>query len=104
MAGEQRDVTPDEALIHSWLGDYGFGEPDDQDEDPLGRDLEYRPGESSVVHVDDPATRARAEAEIAALHPGDPQLTHFDSRPIDPGAFDDWLASASLAAVAGTPP
>lgn len=60
MAGEQRDVTPDEALIHSWLGDYGFGEPDDQDEDPLGRDLEYRPGESSVVHVDDPATRARA--------------------------------------------
>ena len=48
--------------------------------------------------ADDPATRARAEAEIAALHPGDPQLAHFDSRPIDPGAFDDWLASASLAA------
>lgn len=45
-----------------------------------------------------PATRARAEAEIAALHPGDPQLAHFDSRPFDPAAFDDWLASASLAA------
>ena len=50
--------------------------------------------------TDDPATRAQAEAEIAALHPGDPQLAHFDSRPIDPVAFDDWLASASLAAVA----
>ncbi len=46
----------------------------------------------------DPAGRARAEGEIAALHPGDPQRTHFDSRPVDPDAFDDWLASASLAA------
>ena len=53
--------------------------------------------------ADDPATRARAEAEIAALHPGDPQRAHFDSRPIDPGAFDDWLASASLAAVVREP-
>ena len=53
--------------------------------------------------ADDPATRARAEAEIAALHPGDPQLAHFDSRPIDPGAFDDWLASASLAALLRAP-
>jgi len=47
---------------------------------------------------DDPATRDRAEAEIAALHPGDPQRAHFDSRTVDPAAFDDWLASASLAA------
>ena len=59
MAGDQRDVTPDEALIHRWLGDYGFGEPGD-DDDPLGRDLEYRPGEVSVVHVDDADSRARA--------------------------------------------
>jgi hypothetical protein len=48
--------------------------------------------------TEDPATRARAEAEIAATHPGDPQLMHFDSRPIDPGAFDDWLADAPLVA------
>ena len=34
--------------------------------------------------ADDPATRARAEAEIAALHPGDPQLAHFDSAPSTP--------------------
>ena len=46
----------------------------------------------------DPATRARAEAEITALHPGDPQLAYFDFRPIDPDAFDDWLAGAPLAA------
>lgn len=48
--------------------------------------------------TEDPATRARAEAEIAAMHQGDPQLTHFDSRPIDPGAFDEWLANAPLVA------
>ena len=48
--------------------------------------------------TEDPATRARAEAEIAASHQGDPQLTHFDSRPIDPGAFEDWLANAPLVA------
>jgi hypothetical protein len=46
----------------------------------------------------DPANRARAEAEIAVLHPGDPQRVHFDGRPIDPVAFDEWLAGASLAA------
>lgn len=46
----------------------------------------------------DPAGRARAEAEITALHPGDPQPVHFDFRAIDPDAFDDWLANASLAA------
>jgi len=53
--------------------------------------------------ADDAATRARAEAEIAALHTGDPQRTHFDSRPIDPAAFDDWLASASLPALLRVP-
>jgi hypothetical protein len=53
--------------------------------------------------ADDPAGRARAEAEIAALHPGDPQLAHFDSRAIDPAAFDDWLATAPLAALLREP-
>jgi hypothetical protein len=48
--------------------------------------------------TEDPATRTRAEAEITAIHPGDPQLTHFDSRPIDPGVFNDWLADAALVA------
>ncbi|WP_295658839.1 flavin reductase family protein [uncultured Nocardioides sp.] len=59
MPGDQRDVTPDEALLHRWLGDYGFGEPGD-DDDPLGRNLEYRPGEAGVLPVDDPDSRARA--------------------------------------------
>lgn len=53
--------------------------------------------------ADEPATRARAEAELAAVHPGDPQLAHFDSRPVDPAAFDDWLASAPLAALVRMP-
>lgn len=46
----------------------------------------------------DPAARPRIEAEIAALPPGDPQRARLDGRPVDPGAFDDWLASDPLAA------
>ena len=52
---------------------------------------------------DDPDTRGRAEAEVAALPPGDPQATHFDQRAIDLGAFDDWLATAQLAALLREP-
>ncbi len=50
-------VTPDEALIQSWLGGYTF---DDDESDPLGRDFEYRPGEASGVHAADPLAVARA--------------------------------------------
>ena len=46
----------------------------------------------------DPKLRARSEAEIAAGHPGDPQLARFDQRPIDPSAVNAWLAEAPLAA------
>ncbi|WP_248581428.1 flavin reductase family protein [Nocardioides sp. InS609-2] len=56
-SGGPRHVSPDEALIHSWLGDYTF---DGDDTDPLGRDFEYRPGEDSGVHADDPEAVARA--------------------------------------------
>ena len=42
--------------------------------------------------------RARAEAEIAALPPGDPQIRRFEDRPVAQGDTDDWLATAPLAA------
>jgi hypothetical protein len=67
----------------------------------MADEANYPPDMRSLIWQEwaaDPAGRARAEAEIAALHPGDPQPTHFDFRPIDPDAFDDWLANASLAA------
>jgi hypothetical protein len=48
--------------------------------------------------ADDPAGRVRAEAESAALDPGDPQRALLNFRPVDPVAFDEWLASAALAA------
>lgn len=47
---------------------------------------------------EDPATRARAEAEIAAHHPGDPQLARYDFRDIPAADLMDWLATAPLAA------
>jgi hypothetical protein len=46
----------------------------------------------------DPATRARADAETAAHHPGDPQLVRYDFRDIPAADFADWLATAPLAA------
>jgi hypothetical protein len=45
-----------------------------------------------------PEGRAAAEAEIAALMPGDPQIRRFADRPVSRGDTDDWLASAPLAA------
>jgi hypothetical protein len=45
----------------------------------------------------DPEVRARYEAEIAAVHPGDPQRALLDLPPIDPAALNDWLAEAPLA-------
>jgi hypothetical protein len=72
----------------------------------LADDPDYPPDMRYLIWrewADDAATRARAEAEIAALHPGDPQLAHFDSRPLDPAAFDDWLATAPLAALLRVP-
>ncbi len=51
-------MPPDEARIHRWLGDYTFDDGDAAD--PIGRDFEYRPGEASGVHVDDPDAVARA--------------------------------------------
>lgn len=45
----------------------------------------------------DPSTRPKAEAEVAAAHPGDPQLVRFDFRDIEPTALADWLARAPLA-------
>ena len=101
------DATPETALAFAAMGEHraarltlwtrrdyhGFAAmADDPNYPPDMRYLIWR------EWVDDPATRARAEAEIATLHPGDPQLAHFDSRPIDDGAFDDWLAIAPIAA------
>lgn len=48
--------------------------------------------------ADDPAGRARIDAEIAALPPGDPQIQRFDSRPVAPADLDAWLATAPIAA------
>jgi hypothetical protein len=45
-----------------------------------------------------PGGRARAEAEIAALMPGDPQIGRFDPRPVTAAERDAWLAEAPLAA------
>jgi hypothetical protein len=45
-----------------------------------------------------PEGRAKAEAEIAALMPGDPQIRRFADRPVSQADTDDWLASAPLAA------
>jgi hypothetical protein len=42
--------------------------------------------------------RAKAEAEIAALPPGDPQIRRFEDRPVAQDDTDDWLATAPLAA------
>jgi hypothetical protein len=41
--------------------------------------------------------RAKAEAEIAALPPGDPQIRRFEDRPVTQADTDDWLATAPLA-------
>ena len=46
----------------------------------------------------DPAGQARAEAEIAALMPGDPQIQRFKAGPVPAADLDAWLASAPLAA------
>ena len=48
--------------------------------------------------AEEPGGRARIEAEIAALMPGDPQIGRFDGRPVRPGDRDAWLAAAPLAA------
>jgi hypothetical protein len=45
-----------------------------------------------------PDGRARAEAEMAALMPGDPQIRRFADRPVTPAETDAWLAAAPLAA------
>ena len=45
----------------------------------------------------EPGGRARAEAEIAALMPGDPQIVRFQDRPVTPAERDAWLAVAPLA-------
>jgi hypothetical protein len=45
-----------------------------------------------------PGGRARVEAEIAALMPGDPQIGRFRDRPVAPAERDAWLAAAPLAA------
>jgi hypothetical protein len=45
-----------------------------------------------------PEGRAAAEAEIAALMPGDPQIRRFADRPVSQAETDDWLAAAPLAA------
>jgi hypothetical protein len=45
-----------------------------------------------------PEGAARAEVEIAALPPGDPQILRFSDREVAPADFDAWLASAPLAA------
>jgi hypothetical protein len=42
--------------------------------------------------------RARAEAEIAALPPGDPQIQRYAARPVPPGSLEAWLRAAPLAA------
>jgi hypothetical protein len=46
----------------------------------------------------DPAGRARIDAEIAALPPGDPQIQRFRSGPVSEADLDAWLAAAPLAA------
>jgi hypothetical protein len=45
-----------------------------------------------------PGGRARAEAEIATLMPGDPQIVRFDDRPVTAAERDAWLAESRLAA------
>ena len=45
----------------------------------------------------DPVKRADVEAEIAALHAGDPQAIRFDGRQVAPGDIEAWLAQSSLA-------
>jgi len=45
----------------------------------------------------EPGGRARVEAEIAALMPGDPQIGHFVDRPVTAAERDAWLAAAPLA-------
>jgi 3-hydroxy-9,10-secoandrosta-1,3,5(10)-triene-9,17-dione monooxygenase reductase component len=47
MSPDARETWPSPELISSWLGDVDF-------------DFEWRPGEASVVHADDPAAVARA--------------------------------------------
>ena len=46
----------------------------------------------------DPAGQARADAEIAALMPGDPQIQRFEAGPVSAADLDAWLAAAPLAA------
>lgn len=44
-----------------------------------------------------PGGRARAEAEIARLVPGDPVIGRFEDRPVAAAERDAWLAAAPLA-------
>ena len=65
-------------------------------DDPL-----YPPDLRALVWCEwerDPATRARIDAEIAALLPGDPQVALYRGGPVTIAERDEWLAAAPLAA------
>jgi hypothetical protein len=47
--------------------------------------------------AEEPGGRARIEAEIVALMPGDPQIGRFEHRPVTAAERDAWLARAPLA-------
>ncbi len=114
LAQQSPAATPETALAFAGLGEHraarnvlwNLSRRDYRGFAALADDPSYPPDMRYLIWREwaaDPVARARADAEIAALHPGDPQLSHFDSRPLDPAAFDDWLAAAPLAALLRVP-
>lgn len=108
MARDGTETTPETALAFAGMGEdraaretlaalaarqyRGFAAvADDPRYPPDLRHLVWREWATT------PEGRARAEAEIAALMPGDPQIRRFAARPVGQAETDAWLAAAPLA-------
>jgi hypothetical protein len=109
LARDTTDTTPEAALAFAGMGEAraaretlqamakrqhrGFAAvADDPRYPPELRHLVWREWAAT------PEGDARAQAEIARLMPGDPQIRRFQDRPVAQAETDAWLAAAALAA------